>query len=193
MHHFEKALIAQCAPTLAGLKTANLFRHVFAGNTACARHTVRRYNAILKGKGLALLLLRQSAASCLVLVYRPALLRRDLRRPESIALLREGGYLRPENMHAALRELCRRIRCGQGFPHEVGLFLGYPIADVRGFIRHNGRGYCLCGCWKVYQNPEEAKRTFYEGIALGCPAMGAEELEDTEFLPMYESIKDALQ
>jgi flavodoxin short chain len=35
--------------------------------------------------------------------------------------------------------------------------------------------------------------TGYEGIALGCPAMGAEELEDTEFLPMYEGIKDALQ
>ena len=30
------------------------------------------------------------------------------------------------------------------------------------------------------------------GIALGCPAMGAEELEDGEFLPMYESIKGKL-
>lgn len=32
----------------------------------------------------------------------------------------------------------------------------------------------------------------FDGIALGCPAMGAEELEDGEFLPMYESIKDKL-
>ena len=32
----------------------------------------------------------------------------------------------------------------------------------------------------------------FDGIALGCPAMGAEELEDSEFLPMYESIKDRL-
>ena len=32
----------------------------------------------------------------------------------------------------------------------------------------------------------------FDGIALGCPAMGAEELEDGEFLPMYESIKGKL-
>ena len=32
----------------------------------------------------------------------------------------------------------------------------------------------------------------FDAIALGCPAMGAEELEDSEFLPMYEGIKDKL-
>ena len=32
----------------------------------------------------------------------------------------------------------------------------------------------------------------YDAVALGCPAMGAEELEDGEFLPMLESIEGAL-
>ena len=32
----------------------------------------------------------------------------------------------------------------------------------------------------------------FDAVALGCPAMGAEELEDGEFLPMYESIKGKL-
>ena len=32
----------------------------------------------------------------------------------------------------------------------------------------------------------------YDAIALGCPAMGAEELEDGEFLPMLESIEASL-
>ncbi len=32
----------------------------------------------------------------------------------------------------------------------------------------------------------------YDAIILGCPAMGAEELEDGEFLPMLESIEAAL-
>ena len=32
----------------------------------------------------------------------------------------------------------------------------------------------------------------YDAVALGCPAMGAEELEDGEFLPMLESIEDTL-
>ncbi len=32
----------------------------------------------------------------------------------------------------------------------------------------------------------------YDAVALGCPAMGAEELEDGEFQPMLESIEPAL-
>ena len=32
----------------------------------------------------------------------------------------------------------------------------------------------------------------YDAIAFGCPAMGAEELEDTEFAPMFESCEDKL-
>ncbi len=32
----------------------------------------------------------------------------------------------------------------------------------------------------------------YDAVALGCPAMGAEELEDSEFLPVLESIEAAL-
>ena len=32
----------------------------------------------------------------------------------------------------------------------------------------------------------------YDAVALGCPAMGAEVLEDAEFEPMYDSIKGSL-
>jgi len=33
----------------------------------------------------------------------------------------------------------------------------------------------------------------YDAVALGCPAMGSEELEDGEFLPMLEGIEPALK
>lgn len=33
----------------------------------------------------------------------------------------------------------------------------------------------------------------YDAIAFGCPSMGAEELEDTEFEPMFSSCKDKLK
>ena len=53
-------------------------------------------------------------------------------------------------------------RLGQGgpFPHEVGLFLGYPPEDVEGFCRNGGRNYKLSGPWKVYGRVEEAKVRF---------------------------------
>ena len=34
--------------------------------------------------------------------------------------------------------------------------------------------------------PEKAQE--YDAIAFGCPSMGAEELEDTEFAPMFEAV-----
>lgn len=33
----------------------------------------------------------------------------------------------------------------------------------------------------------------YDAFAFGCPAMGAEELEDTEFLPMWEQVSGRLE
>ena len=41
-------------------------------------------------------------------------------------------------------------------------------------------------------NYQEADLASYGAVALGCPAMGAEELEDTEFVPMYDAVKGQL-
>ncbi len=38
--------------------------------------------------------------------------------------------------------------------------------------------------------PEDALA--YSGLALGCPAMGAEELEDAEFAPFFQAIQGSL-
>ena len=37
------------------------------------------------------------------------------------------------------------------------------------------------------------KAAQYDAIAFGCPAMGSEELEDGEFAPMFDSVKDQLK
>ncbi|MEI0607377.1 flavodoxin domain-containing protein [Brachyspira pulli] len=46
--------------------------------------------------------------------------------------------------------------------------------------------------FKAYNFDIDAAKS-YDCIALGCPAMGAEILEDTEFLPMYEMVKPYLK
>lgn len=52
------------------------------------------------------------------------------------------------------------------FPHELGLFLGYPLLDVEGFILNNGQNYLINGYWKVYYNVENALDVFniYTGL-----------------------------
>ena len=47
-----------------------------------------------------------------------------------------------------------------GFPHEIGIFLDYPLGDVIGFIENAGRNFKCSGCWKVYCNECEAVKLF---------------------------------
>ena len=51
------------------------------------------------------------------------------------------------------------------FPHEIGLFLGYPLGDVIGFIDNGGKNSRCTGCWKVYCNECEAMRTFADSTS----------------------------
>lgn len=48
------------------------------------------------------------------------------------------------------------------FPHEFGIILGYPLADVKGFINNHGQNYLFCGMWKVYEEAQIASRIFTE-------------------------------
>ena len=57
-------------------------------------------------------------------------------------------------------QLAARLCLEEEFPHEIGVFLGYPLDDVKGFIRHKGRDYTFCGCWKCYGDPQAARRRF---------------------------------
>ena len=50
--------------------------------------------------------------------------------------------------------------CEAEFPHEIGVFLGYPLTDVVGFIENQGRNFTCCGCWKAYGDRDAAERLF---------------------------------
>ena len=79
---------------------------------------------------------------------------------EARALLERRGYDSAAPLPALLAELARRIGLQKSFPHEIGLFLGYPPGDVAGFIEHRGQQFALAGYWKVYENEEEARALF---------------------------------
>ena len=52
------------------------------------------------------------------------------------------------------------VECSDTFPHEIGLFLGYPPKDVKGFIEEGPRCAKCTGCWQVYGDEEKALKTF---------------------------------
>lgn len=154
----EDLLVRHCSPTLAGLKTGNLFACSYV-DIHELRDAIRRLNRRLSKKGLRILPLRFQNNRALIYVYRPSHLSRDLQHETACRLLCERGYemSTPERCVATLMK--RLCEC-QDFPHEIGLFLGYPPEDVCGFIENKAEGCKCVGCWKVYGDEGEAKKTF---------------------------------
>ena len=154
----EQYLINHCAPTLASLKTANLF-NCTAENPTALQMAVSRWQALLAPKGVELLLLRENGNRALVYVYRPDRLARDLQQPGVAAFLAHCGYTGTAPA-ACLEVLRRKLAVSSDFPHEIGLFLSYPPEDVKGFINHCANGFKCAGLWKVYGDEEKARSLF---------------------------------
>ncbi|MBE5780777.1 MAG: DUF3793 family protein [Clostridiales bacterium] len=153
----EELMVRHCSPTLAGLKTGSIFTCPDRGERE-NREAIRQMNRALVKKGLRVLPLRIHRGRVLIYVYRPAHLKEDLRHGTACRLLKERGY-ECENPDTCVLHLIRRLTENEEFPHEIGLFLGYPPEDVCGFIEK--RDDCKCvGCWKVYGDEAEARRRF---------------------------------
>ena len=156
---FEKSLITHCAATLAGHKAGSLFSYRLSQGEFPDEY-IAHINETLGHKNLEARLLKYCNKCCLVYVYRPSMLKRRIEGEGEKALLAKYGYGSCESIEDHLSLLAKRIYCGNNFPHEIGLFLDYPLNDVIGFINNRGSNYCCAGCWKAYSDPEYARRTF---------------------------------
>ena len=154
----EQALVTHAAPTLARIKLGSLF-NIAAPCAADLAKEVARLSPQLLEKGVRLTILRQREGRFLLYLYREQELRAALEDEDIRAFLRQYGY-QTFTPQAALGRLRVRLRLTGDFPHEIGVFLGYPLCDIQGFICNGGRNCLCCGVWKVYANPECALRTF---------------------------------
>ena len=155
---FEQALAFHCAPAMAGIKSADLFS--WAGAPEDTLALIDAFSRDMARTGIRVRRLCFCRGRSLILVYRRERLEEQLARPEVRALLRRDGYPVEKDLEAMLAHLTRRILGCESFPHESGLFLGYPVEDVVGFREHDGRNFKFSGLWKVYSDVERAQECF---------------------------------
>lgn len=154
----ERQLILHCSPTLAGIKTANLFNYTFLSK-ADLTDSLLLVNKALNSKGVYVEALRIQNTNALIFVYRKSLLTAILMRRDIKEFLELCGY-QGDSIDSFILRLKSRFDFSEEFPHEIGLFLGYPLPDVIGFINNKGK-HCKCtGHWKVYSNEYEAVKLF---------------------------------
>ena len=151
----ELRLIIQNAAVLKGKRISGM---LFLNDKELARISMKLHNT-----NISLIILCTCKKRHLVMVYRAKELEEHLRSKEVSDYLREFGYRRDDfisnliRLHQRMNGFYNKMK---EFPHEVGVFLGYPICDIKGFLENKGERYLHSGYWKIYGNLEETRNKF---------------------------------
>ena len=151
----ELRLIIQNAAVLKGKRISGM---LFLNDKELAIISMKLHNT-----NISLIILCTCKKRHLVMVYRAKELEEHLRSKEVSDYLREFGYRRDDfisnliRLHQRMNGFYNKMK---EFPHEVGVFLGYPICDIKGFLENKGERYLHSGYWKIYGNLEETRKKF---------------------------------
>ena len=153
----NEQIAVQCAPLLAGLKPSNLLI-IPMGMEAVLRHSLR-------GTRIAMYLLSEYDGKQVFLLYKVNELIVYLTEQNVQRLLLDLGYEGGE-LYSLLQSVSKKYTAHkqekEAFPHELGLLLGYPAVDVKGFMEQEGKNFLYSGYWKVYGNVRETVLLFKE-------------------------------
>lgn len=147
----------QCAPVLTDVKPSNLL--------ILTNEEEEAFLQMEELPGISRLCLYEGEHKSTWLLCRRDRLESELVWPQTGEFLKQYGYrMVQESLDEKLLRLQYRFaeykEGRQPFPHEMGVFLGYPLGDVKGFIEHHGKEYLCSGYWKVYRDEQKAKSTF---------------------------------
>lgn len=151
----ETQFAIQCAPMVTGIKISNLF--------IVSKSQADEVENAFAGTDIECFYMYTKRNRTTFFLYREKQVAQYLENAEISKCMRDFGYQNADlrEILSILRERC--VKCveeGAPFPHELGLLLGYPMEDVRGFIENKGQNYLYSGYWKVYANLPEKKKLF---------------------------------
>lgn len=148
-------LAIHCTPILKDLKAANIM-------TVTMREFYR-IGYLLSGTGISYRFLKTRGNKGILYLYRKKEITEYLCTGEIHSFLKGYGY-GTEGLEEMIDRLSDRISLYEdgkiAFPHEIGVFLEYPLMDVKGFLENKGRNFAFCGYWKVYHDVQDTIKRF---------------------------------
>lgn len=151
----EMQIAFHCAPLIAGLKLSNLLM--------LRNGDLDRATDLLKRAGISYFVVAVTNGKTAVLLFDRHRLETYLWEEKVWQIFQDMGY-QDHAMGKILYAFRQRYEGyfmrNQKFPHEMGLLLGYPVEDVKGFIRNGGENCLYIGYWKVYENLAEKMALF---------------------------------
>lgn len=146
------------APTLANLKVSSMIN--LTNTQRDLKDLWIKYREEFKSElKFEYIELKESKNSILILIYNKENLENTLKDSEIRDFLKSFNYLKTNNIYEDLIKLKSRFNKQGICPNEVGIFLGYPLEDVRDF--HCCNKECkLTGYWRCYNNEKWARKEF---------------------------------
>lgn len=153
----EHLIAYHCGPAMAGIKVSNIVS-CYKDKIKNIKEEVERLNTSMNKKDIYFKILCECEKRAMIIVYRKALLEEHLNKKEIREFLYKYNYPEKVDLESYFDILKERLK-EKDFPHEIGVFLGYPLWDIEGFI-NNKEGFLLNGEWKVYDKVEETQKLF---------------------------------
>ena len=162
-------LLYHGAEMLAGSKASTMIS--FRNSSSGLRHLWDTHkHEIAKYTEPQYIELKRNGKGVVVLFYWTSELEKILEDTSVREFLSRFGYT-DFSINGALNMLKERFDAS--CPHEVGVFLGYPLDDVIHFTDCPKDTCIFTGYWKVFCNEEKARQTFklYDQIKSECAKM----------------------
>ena len=94
-----------------------------------------------------------------ILFINKEVLKKTLENKKCINFLKFIGYTNKYDIQNYINHLIGKLKEDE-FPHEIGIFLGYPLKDVVGFMGYGNYELQKTKYWKVYGNTEISDRIY---------------------------------
>ena len=154
-------LLVKSAPVIMGVKPAILLRLCKCNHVKKMKHFdsfCLHQQEIMETLNIECMVMKNNGRDIQVLFYDEAVMAEYLKQPVIADFLKANGYSEPESIQETLKELKLRFT-GTDFPHEIGIFLGYPLKDVKGYISCKTVAVKLeKAMWRVFGDPAESLR-----------------------------------
>ncbi len=150
-------LAIHCAPTLFGIKAANIM--------TVTDEDFWKIRELFQGTDISCCYFETKGDKRILYLYRERELIKYFYSENVWTFLKTYGY-KVGSFHGMLKYLFERFHLYSNdeatFPHEIGIFLEYPLMDVKGFLENDGENFIYSGYWKVYTDVHNAFRKFRE-------------------------------
>lgn len=146
------SFIEKIGPTVLGIKPASLLN-------VSGRVLILCWNCFDESSGIAYEMVKCGEGRVQLLIYHSKSLAKVLGEPKTKRCLMRLGYPAAGTVNDHVACLASRMQDNE-YPHEIGLFLGYPLKDVYGFMGAPIPYRKTMG-WRMYGDVRPSESIYY--------------------------------